>query len=343
MASSPSPSLPSSPAPPSTTSFLESPDLGAPLSPITTGHDGHTMAMMAASAAAGTYDALEPQILSATDLREPPPPYPHTSADRRRQRLRRQRASAATDADDAYAFPTDDPHEGTPLLASPRLLGPHGVPRGALRRTRTMSGTSTLRSHSSAGAASVAPSLAQTVVSLFADDYGSDEEAECPVSHVDGALSRSFSRVDGAGHSGVGTSEPYTGDDSDVDGALGNEGGTRRPGGMGRRWKRYFRPLGRRAYYAALFHLLALNFPYAVLAWVYLFVFTLVSLPSFRILGLRPRAASRLSSVRRLVLELTILTVVFCRPARLYLSRSHSARYFASLTFLAHGRLLVVR
>jgi hypothetical protein len=32
----------------------------------------------------------------------------------------------------------------------------------------------------------------------------------------------------------------------------------------------------RDVYYAALFHLLVLNLPYAIAAWVYLFVFTLV-------------------------------------------------------------------
>ncbi|KAF8557669.1 hypothetical protein OG21DRAFT_1505165 [Imleria badia] len=36
--------------------------------------------------------------------------------------------------------------------------------------------------------------------------------------------------------------------------------------------------MGRRAYHAALFHLMVLNFPYALIAWIYLFVFTLVSL-----------------------------------------------------------------
>jgi len=42
------------------------------------------------------------------------------------------------------------------------------------------------------------------------------------------------------------------------------------------RIKRYFRPMGRKAYYSAAFHLLVVNFPFALLAWVYLFVFTLV-------------------------------------------------------------------
>jgi hypothetical protein len=40
-------------------------------------------------------------------------------------------------------------------------------------------------------------------------------------------------------------------------------------------WRRYFRPMARMAYYRALFHLLVLNFPYALVAWIYLFIFTL--------------------------------------------------------------------
>jgi hypothetical protein len=40
--------------------------------------------------------------------------------------------------------------------------------------------------------------------------------------------------------------------------------------------KRYFRPLSRKSYYTALFHLLVINFPYALAAWVYLFIFTVV-------------------------------------------------------------------
>ncbi|KAF8525504.1 hypothetical protein BU17DRAFT_41644 [Hysterangium stoloniferum] len=41
------------------------------------------------------------------------------------------------------------------------------------------------------------------------------------------------------------------------------------------RARRYFRPLVRRAYYAALFHLLFINFPYELAAWIFLFVGTL--------------------------------------------------------------------
>lgn len=41
--------------------------------------------------------------------------------------------------------------------------------------------------------------------------------------------------------------------------------------------QRYFRPLVKRAYYSAVFHLLFINFPYELAAWIYLFVGTLVS------------------------------------------------------------------
>ncbi|KZS98639.1 hypothetical protein SISNIDRAFT_462520 [Sistotremastrum niveocremeum HHB9708] len=41
---------------------------------------------------------------------------------------------------------------------------------------------------------------------------------------------------------------------------------------------RYFRPLRKRMYYAALFHLLIINFPYALFVWIYLFAATIISL-----------------------------------------------------------------
>lgn len=44
------------------------------------------------------------------------------------------------------------------------------------------------------------------------------------------------------------------------------------------RAKRYFRPLIQKQYYAALLHLLFINFPFELVAWVSLFVGTLVSL-----------------------------------------------------------------
>ena len=41
-------------------------------------------------------------------------------------------------------------------------------------------------------------------------------------------------------------------------------------------WRRYFRPLSVKSYYWALFHLLVVNFPFGLVAWIYLFVFTVV-------------------------------------------------------------------
>ena len=41
-------------------------------------------------------------------------------------------------------------------------------------------------------------------------------------------------------------------------------------------WRLYFRPISRKSYYKALFHLLVINLPYALAAWVYLFIFTVV-------------------------------------------------------------------
>ncbi|KAK0194865.1 hypothetical protein F5146DRAFT_1219739 [Armillaria mellea] len=38
----------------------------------------------------------------------------------------------------------------------------------------------------------------------------------------------------------------------------------------------YFRPLRKKVYYMSLFHLAVINFPYALLTWVFLFVFTLL-------------------------------------------------------------------
>ncbi|KAJ3711457.1 hypothetical protein DFJ43DRAFT_1228483 [Lentinula guzmanii] len=65
------------------------------------------------------------------------------------------------------------------------------------------------------------------------------------------------------------------------------------------RWARYFRPLTRPVYWRSLTHLVLVNFPFALAAWVYLFVFTvtgttlLIALPLgailcfFNLLGAR--------------------------------------------------------
>ncbi|KIM75745.1 hypothetical protein PILCRDRAFT_78548, partial [Piloderma croceum F 1598] len=109
--------------------------------------------------------------------------------------------------------------------------------------------------------ASAASSLAQTVISLFQEE--SDEEGD-----------------GGAGTVGETTDVEYdvlSDIDRPGDCEQDYDPAQRRQYSLfsRRAWKRYFRPMTRRVYYMALFHLLVLNFPYALAAWVYLFVFTL--------------------------------------------------------------------
>ncbi|KAJ3723573.1 hypothetical protein DFJ43DRAFT_646128 [Lentinula guzmanii] len=53
------------------------------------------------------------------------------------------------------------------------------------------------------------------------------------------------------------------------------------------RWARYFRPLTRSVYWRSLTHLVLVNFPFALAAWVYLFVFTVVCVLSYQVLTIR--------------------------------------------------------
>jgi hypothetical protein len=186
--------------------------------------------------------------LEDPNITDPPPPYP--ARERRPRTGRTHRGANARvytpttaslnthsgsgdsylDTDTATVLIDDDarpPNETTPFLA-------HRHPGG---RPRAYSHTSTL---------SAAPSLTQTVISLFLDE---DEDG----------------------------SDIILGDDRVS--VLSTQRGT---GVFSRAaWRRYFRPLGIWAYYRALFHLLLVNFPYGLLAWVYLFVFTVVRLFRF--------------------------------------------------------------
>ena len=119
-----------------------------------------------------------------------------------------------------------------------------GVPSPRLR-TRAMSLSSV---------ASVSPSLAQTVVSAFRMDLDSDAEEDVEETAVNTPL------ADG-GDNHLTVAPAIT---------------RRRARGWRSRWRHYFRPIGKRAYWSALLHLLVFNFFYALFAWIYLFVFTLV-------------------------------------------------------------------
>ncbi|KAI0829756.1 hypothetical protein BC628DRAFT_1358572 [Trametes gibbosa] len=230
-------------------------------------------------------------ILSTTPPSDPPPPYP--SARRARQaRTGRRRRNAPDASDYSHLHPPSheydvstiapasqqyvldgpddtDPTETTPFL-SPNPNSPRSMlPPGTITRRRTLSLTSTLRS-----SASLAPSFAHTVLSAFHPERDSDLDPDC----------RDEDDLEEEGEDDEFDS-PVVRDYDPQQRAFAAElsGYTQRhaqrqqqQASAGARWRRYFRPLGRRAYYSALFHLLFINFPYALLSWVFLFVFTLV-------------------------------------------------------------------
>ncbi|KAI0314190.1 hypothetical protein OF83DRAFT_1174969 [Amylostereum chailletii] len=257
-----------------------------------------------------------PLITTLSDVptvNDPPPPYP-APRDRRR-RVRRvfpssgghsQLPSAGTESENetgtrvpprtSYLYPDSGGEENggravagetTPLLlsvdtartTSPRLPHPPPPPRVSpvgLRspggvRPRRVSQSSTVHS-----GVSRTPSLAQA----FRMELDSDGEDGGEVVEDD----EGYGEEDQEGYEGeaeeadVGRGRRRGRGDAVVD-RLGDAQG------MGRRrvkrsWaartKNYFKPLFRRAYWSPLLHLLVFNFPYALLAAVYLFVFTLV-------------------------------------------------------------------
>jgi hypothetical protein len=186
---------------------------------------------------------------SGVPLADPPPPYPDPS--RRHHRSSRSlRLSLGSHLDsDAQLSPySEDDDEGETSESSPFLPSTRG------HTTRHY------RHHSSHASrtSSRATSLTHTVLSLFRGDDDDQVDlhsgADCADAHArDGGVA-----LDDAPNSSV------------------------KCASCGK-WKTYFVPLRRRVYYRALFHLLVLNFPYALIAWVYLFVFTVVcSLFPFR-------------------------------------------------------------
>ena len=247
-------------------------------------------------------------ILSTTPPTDPPPPYP--SRERRSTRTgtqRRRRRATVTSDSDHLQVPTaeDDEHspvghehftsgadesggeyDGPPhsallggsedmlalhVPASPSVLPPTpriqtssstGGGSAIGRRPRTLSVSSTPLSIVSA-----APSFAQTVMSAFHPDRDDDLDPDC------------IGDSPRLSHEAEDVRMIYDIDIEDEQAPLLPESsrlGRRRSSHSSSLYK-YFRPMFKRPYYSALFHLLVLNFPYALTAWVYLFVFTLVS------------------------------------------------------------------
>lgn len=246
-------------------------------------------------------------VLSTTPPEDPPPPYPsprRTRQNRRRRALldstEHSHTQAPSDEYDctpshpvqhpAHLHPHSqcpdglddlDPTETTPLLSptrdplissSPRSQT--ALPPGAVGRRRTLSLTSTLRS-----SASLAPSFARTVFSAFHPERDADLDPECRAE-----LEDNEDHEDMEPESESPAAQDYDQQQSAFAAEL--SGYAHRAAhraqyqqlSLMQRWRRYFRPLGRRAYYSAVFHLVVLNFPYALAAWLFIFVFTLVRL-----------------------------------------------------------------
>ena len=199
-------------------------------------------------------------------ISDPPPPYPSRERRSRRSRRHARGYSAVTESDvegprrvHAYSPPeeaaAEEAGETTPLLQA--------VPRAAVRRQRTVSQST---------GASVSPSLAQTVVSAFRIELDSDLDYDGEDDEREGD---DWGRIEGA-ESGRGRRVPLAVDGERAE-RLGGEGLSRRRRVRYRtKLKLYWHPVVRRAYWAALFHLVVLNFPYALIAALFLFVFTLV-------------------------------------------------------------------
>ena len=191
---------------------------------------------------------------------EPPPPY--TTSPHRSRRSRRPGTRVPSDSavDCEVSTRAHQPHrvrhgpigpdvsdddattENTPLLSPPLVR----------RRQRTLSLSSTVQSN-----ISCSPSFAQTLISAFQPELDSDIDFDvASPAHDERRHLCRRREVSGSSTEGL---------DQHVE----------RLGAFAR-IERYFRPMSRKAYYSAVFHLLVVNFPFALLAWLYLFVFTLV-------------------------------------------------------------------
>ncbi|KAI0743666.1 hypothetical protein C8Q80DRAFT_1355507 [Daedaleopsis nitida] len=225
-------------------------------------------------------------VLSATPPHDPPPPYPSA---RRTRHNRRRRAILDTSEHSHTQAPSDEydsplqalshhfpdgPDDTDPAETTP-LLGPHNTTSSrpqhpaAIGRRRTLSLTSTLRS-----SASLAPSFAQTVLSAFHPERDPDVDPECrdepPIAGEHGDSEAEFD-------------SPIAPEYDPEQRALAADLSGYAPRQSQRshlafwpRARRYFRPLKIRAYYSSLLHILVINFPYALLCWIFCFVFTLV-------------------------------------------------------------------
>ncbi|KAG5350836.1 hypothetical protein C0989_009059 [Termitomyces sp. Mn162] len=175
---------------------------------------------------------------------DPPPPYP--SRERRRSRASRHPQRQTLPHAQLSSLDQDARIPQVPIRPQP-FSDEHDEDEGeAMEQTGPATPSHTRlgrpRSYSHSSVTSVAPSLAQTVISIFrAEDYEDDEACGLGEIYL-----------------------PLSGEDE-------QDQQNRR---QMSRWRKYFRPLACKAYYSSLFHLAVINFPYALAAWNYMFVFT---------------------------------------------------------------------
>ncbi|KAJ6616632.1 hypothetical protein B0H10DRAFT_1378656 [Mycena sp. CBHHK59/15] len=188
-----------------------------------------------------------PPSLSPAELNDPPPPYPSRGRRTRRSSRRQIQTSfhgqfSSTDSHSDYEAlspqqPTSplDGADTEPTESTPFLSG-----RRVVTRPRSESHLSVFSS------ASGALSLAQTVASLFREDeeeeFGLDDGLEDSLLFSAGELPEIRTHPEGFWSR--------------------------------RAWRRYFLPIRRKVYYKALFHLYALNFPFALAAFLFTLIFT---------------------------------------------------------------------
>lgn len=184
-------------------------------------------------------------IQNTPTLSDPPPPYP--SRERRTRARARRAAQVSGESSSGQTQGGDVPHRlsvdpSTYSQYEPSPLSPEdgteSTPLLSPRpRQRRLSTSTGISTHS----------ITQTIFSLFQEDSLDIDSEE-----------RNFDRIE---------------DGDDTEGYIMN--GHAAPNSKS--LKRYFRPIWRISYYLPIFHLLFVNFMYGLIAFVYLFVGTLVS------------------------------------------------------------------
>jgi hypothetical protein len=199
---------------------------------------------------------------------DPPPPYPssspsstHRSAHGRRQRRRSHHLQVSSSSDHDrqehghHYQPREDEYanEMTPFLSANHGGSGRHDTHGHPRRTASMRSVGS-RSSSNSGLQSML-SFLRGSADEDDDDYD-DLHDDLPELTANAGAGRPF------GYAALSQNGSRAGEEIDIFSAEW--------------WRRYFNPMRRKAYYKALFHLGVLNFPFALVAWVYLFVFTVV-------------------------------------------------------------------